>query len=63
MARASGARPVGALRLKAPVRRYQRKRPGELRHLDSVGHRVAGARRGWSEAGDTIAPSQSTRFC
>lgn len=41
----------------APVRRYQRDRPGELLHLDikklarfeGVGHRLTGDRRGRSE--------------
>lgn len=48
---------LSALEPKAPVRRYQRERPGELIHLDikklarfdGVGHRITGNRRGASE--------------
>jgi transposase InsO family protein len=48
---------LAALEPKAPVRRYQRDRPGELLHLDikklarfeGVGHRITGDRRGGSE--------------
>lgn len=48
---------LAALEPKAPVRRYQRDRPGELLHLDikklarfeGVGHRITGDRRGRSE--------------
>jgi transposase InsO family protein len=47
---------LAALEPKAPVRRYQRERPGELLHLDikklarfeGVGHRITGDRRGKS---------------
>lgn len=46
-----------SLEMPAPVRRYQRQRPGELIHLDikklarfsQVGHRITGNRRGASE--------------
>ncbi len=48
---------LAALEPKAPVRRYQRDRPGELLHLDikklarfdGVGHRITGDRRGRSK--------------
>jgi hypothetical protein len=47
---------LASLESKAPVRRYQRERPGELLHLDikklarfeGVGHRITGNRRGRS---------------
>jgi len=48
---------LSAIEPKAPVRRYQRERPGELIHLDikklacfeGVGHRITGNRRGASQ--------------
>jgi transposase InsO family protein len=48
---------LSAIEPKAPVRRYQRDRPGELIHLDikklarfaGVGHRITGNRRGASQ--------------
>ena len=48
---------LSAVEPKAPVRRYQRERPGELIHLDikklarfeGVGHRITGNRRGASK--------------
>jgi transposase InsO family protein len=51
-----GRGPLAALEPKAPVRRYQRERLGELLHLDinklvrfeGVGHRITGDRRGKS---------------
>jgi transposase InsO family protein len=53
-----GLNRIGALEPAAPVRRYERERPGELIHIDikklgrfnKVGHRITGDRRGQSNS-------------
>jgi transposase len=60
-----GLNRIGALEPAAPVRRYEREKPGEMIHIDikklgrfnSIGHRITGDRKGQSTAGASAGSS------